>query len=161
MEDLNKDVAKDVTSTAVNVVAKNTAAKKTRATEKAAEDAPVSVENVAIEEALESLESEKRVIGGPKQKKTTRKSNIHSKESGVVGSHAADRVLLNKPKQEKQEKDDSKKSALWSERNVRWSGVGSLSKGYNIVTEEAAVKWLDRQGVREASPEELSSYYGK
>jgi hypothetical protein len=44
---------------------------------------------------------------------------------------------------------------------MRWTGVGALVKGYNIVTKEAAEKWLTRQGVRKASAEEVATYYGK
>jgi len=50
--------------------------------------------------------------------------------------------------------------ALYSDRNVHWSGVGKLEKGYNIVTKEQAAKWLTRNHVREASPEEVASEYG-
>ena len=50
--------------------------------------------------------------------------------------------------------------AIYSERNLRWSDVGEISKGYNIVTKEQAEKWLTRKQVREATPEEVASEYG-
>jgi lysyl-tRNA synthetase class II len=53
------------------------------------------------------------------------------------------------------------KMALYSERNLHWNGVGALEKGYNIVTKEASVKWLNHKAVREASPKEVARYYGK
>ena len=51
--------------------------------------------------------------------------------------------------------------ALWSEKNVRWAEAGTLTKGYNIVTREAAEKWRGMRGIREATPEEVATYYGK
>jgi len=51
------------------------------------------------------------------------------------------------------------KTALWSNKNIRWTGVGALTKGYNIVSEEASKKWLTRQGVRNATPEEVATYF--
>ena len=53
------------------------------------------------------------------------------------------------------------KVALYSKGNIHWNGVGSLEKGYNIVTKEAAVKWLTRNSVREATPKEVAKHYGK
>jgi hypothetical protein len=43
---------------------------------------------------------------------------------------------------------------------MAWSVVGRINKGYNIVTKEAAEKWLSRKGVREATPEEVATHYG-
>lgn len=50
--------------------------------------------------------------------------------------------------------------ALYSDRNVYWNGVGKLEKGYNIVSQEQSAKWLTRNHVREATPEEVASEYG-
>lgn len=50
--------------------------------------------------------------------------------------------------------------AIYSDRNVSWNGVGRIEKGYNIVTKEQAAKWLTRNHVREATPEEVASEYG-
>jgi hypothetical protein len=47
--------------------------------------------------------------------------------------------------------------ALYAERNLVWQGVGKVQKGYNIVTKEAAAKWLTLGTIREASPEEIKS----
>ena len=57
--------------------------------------------------------------------------------------------------------EPKKKVAIYSSKNLYWSGVGSLKTGYNIVTEEESEKWLLRKEVRIASPEEVSKYYGK
>ena len=53
------------------------------------------------------------------------------------------------------------KVALFAKGNISWNGVGSLTKGYNIVTKEAAVQWLTKKSVREATPEEVAKHYGK
>ena len=53
------------------------------------------------------------------------------------------------------------KVAVYSKGNIFWSGVGSLTKGYNIVTKEASVKWLTKKSVREATPQEVAKHYGK
>ena len=53
------------------------------------------------------------------------------------------------------------KVALYSKGNIHWTGVGSLERGYNIVTKEESVKWLTRKNVREATPQEIAKHYGK
>ena len=137
-------------------------ARKPRA-KKVAAETPV-IENVSIAEANETTNDEgQKVISGPKRTRAPRKSNVHSKEDGgAIASHAADFALAKKkvvaPKQEAKEVE---KVALWSDRNIRWTNVGELSKGYNIVTKEAAEKWLGKRGIREATPQEVASHYGK
>jgi hypothetical protein len=54
-----------------------------------------------------------------------------------------------------------KNIAIFSKGNIHWNGVGTLEKGYNIVTKEESVKWLTRKNVREATPEEVAKHYGK
>ena len=151
-----------------NTAVKKTAAKKTaaprkpRATKKAAAEAPVEIENVVIEEASTVTEEGQKVITGPKKPRAARVSNMHSKEENkTVSSRAADSALKKKTPPKEEEKSADDRVALWSSRNVRWTGIGTLSKGYNIVTKEAAEKWLGRQGVRAATPEELATHYGK
>lgn len=56
---------------------------------------------------------------------------------------------------------NSNKVAIYSTRNVYWSGVGKVSKGYNIVTQEKADKWLTRDHTRLATKEELVKEFGK
>ena len=53
------------------------------------------------------------------------------------------------------------KVAVYSNRNLTWTGVGALTKGYNIVTQEDCEKWLTHKAVRTASPEEVKRAYGK
>lgn len=55
----------------------------------------------------------------------------------------------------------SDKVAVYSSKNLYWSEVGRLIKGYNIVTEEQAAKWLTMKYTRIASPEEIAGVYRK
>lgn len=51
--------------------------------------------------------------------------------------------------------------AIHSTRNVNWQGVGTVQKGYNIVTSAQAEKWLTRKHVRSATPQEVAQEYVK
>ena len=59
------------------------------------------------------------------------------------------------------EKTPKEKVAVYSLRNLNWNGVGSLIKGYNIVTKEDCEKWITHKAVRTATPEEVKRAYGK
>lgn len=75
----------------------------------------------------------------------------------VIGSSGASKKEANKP-------DTAKKKdvvAVYSTKNVTWSGVGQVSKGYNIVTRQAAEKWATRDHIRIATPEEVARDFGK
>lgn len=129
---------------------------KSRATKKAAAKTEV-VENVSVTEAEAPAPAE-NVITAP-QRKTSKGPSITQNDNGVIGSPQAERVF--EKVVEEKPKEDPNKTAVWSDKNVRWSGVGALVKGYNIVTKEAAEKWLSRGGIREATPEEVAAHYGK
>lgn len=58
------------------------------------------------------------------------------------------------------EPKENDKVAIHSTRNVYLPGVGKVLKGYNIVKREAAEKWLAREHIREATPEELAREFG-
>jgi hypothetical protein len=45
--------------------------------------------------------------------------------------------------------------AVYSSRSVSWEGVGSVKRGYNILTPEQADRWLKRVHVRLATPDEI------
>jgi hypothetical protein len=143
---------------------KKTTARKPRATKKAAAEAPVKIENVNIGEGIIENEEGQKVIAGKKPTRKPSRSNLNSeKENSTIGSRAADAALAKTETQKETKKQPVKddKVALWSSKNMRWTNVGALVKGYNIVTKEAAEKWLTRQGVRKASAEEVATYYGK
>jgi hypothetical protein len=77
-------------------------------------------------------------------------------ETGAIGSMAADgpKTVIS------QSADLSGKVALYSAKSVRWEEVGSITKGYNIVTKAQADKWLTRGHVRIATPEEVQKAFG-
>lgn len=77
--------------------------------------------------------------------------------NNAIGSMPAEKSFK-KIVVEQDKKED--KYAIFSSKNISWIGLGKISKGYNIVTKEEAEKWLTRSGVREATPEEVASYYG-
>jgi hypothetical protein len=101
--------------------------KRTRATKKAAETVD-AVENATVAEAEAPAEN---VITAP-VKETSKAPSIIQNDNGVIGSPHAERVFDKTPAPEPEE--DLSKTAVWSDKNVRWSGVGALIKGYNIVT---------------------------
>ena len=77
-------------------------------------------------------------------------------ETGAIGSMAAD----GPSKTINSDVNLSEKVALHSTKSVRWEEVGSLSRGYNIVTQKQADKWLTRSHVRIATPEEVQKAFG-
>lgn len=60
----------------------------------------------------------------------------------------------------KTNKEDKTSTAIHSTKNVSWAGVGTVKRGYNIVSEEAAEKWLTRNHIRIATPQEVAREYG-
>jgi hypothetical protein len=101
----------------------------------------------------------------PKLKSYAKKNNID-----LFGANTKveilEAILPFVPTQETEEKakkisQPKEKVALFSLGNIHWNGVGSLEKGYNIVTKEESVQWLTRKNVREASPQEVAKHYGK
>jgi hypothetical protein len=97
------------------------------------------------------------VIQTPSKTKISPQSNVHANDDKVISVRSAERPV----KAEVKNKKESEKIALFSEKNLHWMGVGDLKSGYNIITKEAAEKWLTRKSVREATPEEVATYYGK
>jgi hypothetical protein len=129
------------------------------AVEAVAKENPV-IKNVKVAEVVN--DDSQKVITGPTKKKTSTSSNMQKNPKNVLGSKAADRALAKIIVEEKEEpKKVSEKIALWSNKNIRWSDVGELKKGYNIVTEGASEKWLSKDGIRKATPEEVATYFGK
>jgi hypothetical protein len=55
----------------------------------------------------------------------------------------------------------AKTVAVYSSKNLHWAGVGSLIRGYSIVSEAAAEKWIAKSSnVRLATPEEVAKEFG-
>jgi predicted RNA-binding protein with RPS1 domain len=101
------------------------------------------------EEAVNVISSDKSA--------TSPNLSVTSNEENVIGSASADKKETVKPTTAK----NKDMVAIHSTKNVSWSGVGSVSRGYNIVTKEASVKWLTRYHIRLATPEEVARDFGK
>jgi len=96
------------------------------------------------------VKSETKASGGNKA------VSLNAAGEGAIGSASAER-----PKKPSAKAGPKKATvAIYSDRNVSWVGVGKISRGYNIVTPEQAEKWLTRNHVREATPEEVASEFG-
>jgi uncharacterized protein YaiL (DUF2058 family) len=137
-------------------------ARKPKAASKVAETAPETVISVNIQEAVVPVDNNVIAAKTTNAKVGSRKSNIRTVENNAIGSFAADIALQKFKVTETIEKIvvPEDKIALLSERNIRWDGI-SISKGYNIVTKEAADKWLTLPGIRIATPEEIITHYSK
>lgn len=86
-------------------------------------------------------------------------AGITAVANGVIGTGKV--APKPKPVAKKQEAAKEEKVAVYSTRNVTWNGVGKLYRGYNIVSKAAADKWLGRDHVRLATPEEVAREFGK
>jgi hypothetical protein len=107
-------------------------------------------------EAVKAQEERNDVISSDKMA-TSPNLSVTSNEENVIGSASAEKKETAKPKA-----SESKDTvAIYSTKNVTWSGVGQVSKGYNIVTKQAADKWTTRDHIRIATPEEVARDFGK
>lgn len=113
-----------------------------------------------ITQTKSSISAPNNVVGSEKvyAQKRVPKSNTKPDEGNVTTVNSAD-TFKNKEFKKDTETPEGK-LAIYSEKNMHWNGIGGITKGYNIVTKEAAEKWLTRKGIRQANPEEVASYYG-
>jgi hypothetical protein len=118
------------------------------------EESAEHLEESAVEPVVEAPVVEAPVVEAPVVEEPVQ--SLGFTETGAIGSMAADRPS----KKIKSDVDLSEQLALHSTKSVRWEGVGSLSKGYNIVTKAQAEKWLTRGHVRIATPEEVKKAFG-
>lgn len=86
-------------------------------------------------------------------------AGITSVENGVIGTGK----VAKKPKATAAKTEVKvEKVAIHSTKNVTWSGVGKVYRGYNLVTPEQAEKWLTRTShIRTATPEEVAREFNK
>lgn len=103
------------------------------------------------------------VIGSPDTKRdgTKKAGAVGTVNNGVIGSGKVDKQDKQSAaiKSESKPKPDNK-VAVHSTRNVDWPGVGKVSKGYNIVTKDQADKWITRNHIRIATPQEVAGEFG-
>ena len=99
------------------------------------------------------------VIASPATKKPggAKKPSLSTDSNGVLSSKAG--AKKDKPKVAPQ--PEIEKVAVFSTRNVTWNGVGKVYRGYNIVSVDEADKWLTRDHVRLATPEEIAEEFGQ
>lgn len=107
-------------------------------------------------EAVKTQEERNDVISSEKSA-TSPNLSVASNEENVIGSASAEKKEAVRPETAKG-KDSV---AVYSTKNVSWSGVGQVSKGYNIVAKQAAEKWSTRDHIRIATPEEVARNFGK
>jgi len=121
-------------------------------------DAAAKVETVeeaqVVEAPVEAEEAPAAVVEAPAAEEPVQ--SLGFTKTGAIGSMAAD----GPKKTVKPEAELADKVAIHSTKSVRWEEVGSISKGYNIVTKAQADKWLTRNHVRIATPEEVQKAFG-
>lgn len=134
-------------------------------------EAPVFEAPVAEEPVVEAPSFEYRaeapvveevtapVVEAPSYEAPEEVQALGSVAEGVIGATTAPKA----PEKKKSSKAAAKKDtvALHSTKNVTWSEVGKVYRGYNIVEKDAAEKWLTRSHIRLATPEEVAKEFGK
>lgn len=120
-------------------------------------ESPV-VEHVAETPVVE--EEAQAVVETPAYQAPEEVQALGSVAEGVIGATTAPRATERKKKSAKAaEKKET--VAIYSTKNVTWSEVGKVYRGYNIVDKDAAAKWLTRSHIRPATPEEVAKEFGK
>ena len=112
-----------------------------------------------ITETKSNISAPNNVVGSTKlgQEKRNPRSNTKADENSVITVGSADTFKNKEFRKDTQTPED--KVAIYSDKNMYWQELGRIVKGYNIVNEEAAKRWLTRKGIRQATPEEVASYY--
>ena len=119
------------------------------------------VETPVVEEAFvpPHLEAEPDAIAAPAYSAPEEIQALGAIAEGVIGATTAAVAAPRKKNSKSQEKKET--VALYSTKNVSWSEVGKVYRGYNIVEKDAADKWLTRPHIRMATPEEVAKEFGK
>ncbi len=112
------------------------------------------------EEFLALLEEEAAELAAKTDEEVLETVSEEVEEPAVVKEEVLE--VEDKPaKTPKADKKSAEKTvALLSTRSVSWNGVGKVEVGYNIVTEEQAEKWLTRNHITVATPEDVAKGYG-
>jgi prophage DNA circulation protein len=124
-------------------------------------EAPVVEETVEehIEETPVVEEPAQAVVETPAYEAPEEVQALGSVADGVIGATTAVKAAPRKKSAKPEEKKET--VALYSTKNVTWSEVGKVYRGYNIVDKDAAEKWLTRSHIRTATPEEVAKEFGK
>lgn len=124
-------------------------------------EAPV-VEEPVVEHIVETPvveEAAQAVVEAPAYQAPEEVQALGSVADGVIGATTAPVA----PARKKSSKSTEVKEtvAIYSTKNVTWSEVGKVYRGYNIVEKDAAEKWITRSHIRIATPEEVAKEFGK
>jgi hypothetical protein len=101
------------------------------------------------------------VIQAPSKTRLAPRSNAHANDDGVITVHSAEKNYPPVKVEKETPKVENDQVAVYAAKNLHWQGIGKLKPGYNIISREVAEKWLTNKNVREATPEEVATYYGK
>lgn len=115
------------------------------------------VETPVVEEVYAPAQEE--AIEAPAYEAPEEVQALGSVEAGVIGATTAPKTSDKKKSSKAAVKKET--VALYSTKNVTWSEVGKVYRGYNIVDKDAAEKWLTRSHIRTATPEEVAKEFGK
>ncbi len=128
-------------------------------------EAPVAeeivVESPVVEHVAETpvVEEVQPVVEAPTYQAPEEVQALGYVADGVIGATTA---AVASPRKKKEKAAEVKeKVALYSTKNVTWSEVGKVYRGYNIVDKDASEKWLTRSHIRIATPEEVAKEFGK
>ena len=124
------------------------------------EDSALAVEEAVVEEVKKPKIAEASpvapdVISAPKPAAPT-KPGLGYVGNGAMGSTVVPKTTSKPVKPAAKEVE---KVAIHSTKNVTWSEVGKVYRGYNIVTKDQADKWLTRDHTRLATPEEVAKEF--
>jgi hypothetical protein len=119
------------------------------------------VETPVVEEAFvpPHVEAEPEAIAAPAYSAPEEIQALGAVAEGVIGATTA---AVASPRKKNSKPEEKKETvAIHSTKNVTWSEVGKVYRGYNIVEKDAADKWLTRSHIRMATPEEVAKEFGK
>jgi hypothetical protein len=129
-------------------------------------EAPVAEEPVVeaphVEDVVEAPvveEAVQEVVEAPSYQAPEEVQALGAVAEGVIGATTARKTSEKKKQVKAPEKKET--VALYSTKNVTWSEVGKVYRGYNIVSKDASEKWLTRSHIRVATPEEVAKEFGK
>jgi hypothetical protein len=112
-------------------------------------------EAAVVEDKPETVDA----IQAPAYKAPEEVQALGAVAEGVIGATTARKTSEKKKQVKAPEKKET--VALYSTKNVTWSEVGKVYRGYNIVSKDASEKWLTRSHIRVATPEEVAKEFGK
>jgi hypothetical protein len=118
------------------------------------------IEEIVATKAEEKLELENIITNKIQNSKISdgTSQGITAVNNGVIGTGKIVKKTKASPKKEEKKVE---KVAIYSTKNVTWSEVGKVYRGYNLVTPEQAEKWLTRNHTRLATPQEVAQEFNK